>query len=253
MSKHPIDKLFQNKLKDLEKTPSPQAWDKLENLLDASGPKAVPLLSLRRPVRLAVAASLLLLFSSLAIWWAYHSPSDPTQNPVAGQSGKILPSLEKAPSGEQPHTPTQAEAKHDSAQEPPTLRSGSENQPPITRHLASNLPDLGVPPKPLRELALEPTPNHSENAPDESQIKPGLLNAEPTSPTNEADVKVVVRIKLSGQNTRQWIAQQQNNLPEEKAIPTLEQIKYLRSQSGNKKEFKLFGISPEKVMASLGK
>ena len=125
MSKHPIDKIFEEKLKDFEKMPRAAVWDKLSAELDQKAP--VPWWK-RKAVWWSSGISVTLLSIGLALW-------QPPSTPLSVQTAARMVSLHTKLAGV---SAMRLEARNLATKQTPTTQDKDVSEKTSTNNKADN-------------------------------------------------------------------------------------------------------------------
>ncbi len=253
MDKHPLDQLFQKKLQDHKRAPSPEAWDRLESMLGAEpAPTARP----KRAKWWMVAAAVLFLGTSLGLWQMYPV-SSPEQ--ISGQqasskekTAKELEKIEPTQKNTNNTAPRHAESLTEHHSEKSLREKHGRKQAPASQTGKEATEKLAPRQKKQdKKLFLENTKDPAFAVNDleiEVEVEPSLTEEEETK-QERTSYAIKVTVKLSGASSGQetMIARQDS----------AEEDEFFKKKTSKKKdknkEFKIFGVDPDKIWASLGK
>lgn len=253
MDKHPVDKLFHSRLKNVERKPNPQAWGKLEGLIAENQAKK------KRKgfvIWMSVAASIILLVTALGIFlpeYYGNSANSPrlSQSP-APQSSEQLgknPSLVQSPKTNEATKPSSTDLENSVKDMAEQLSKSEPKRLPKEIH-------LGL--KPEKNLILEPDLEDAESKDNLAELNPEELpenNAEASNkvsdtkqnnPAAPAKKKYIVKVTVKlGPNKNTQLA---NNTLEDEP-----DSKRLQRKGKKRTKPKIFGIQSESILASIGK
>jgi hypothetical protein len=271
MAKQSLDKLFQEKLRNHEIKPSPQAWEKLEFLLDGEE-EAAPIPITQKPKGvfwLSIAATLTLLVLSLAIW--QMSRSNNSASDIAKKNRQKSPKIETldAEKNQAEYAEKPSKKSEDLPQNAPKTEQKAKN---LEQNLDDKLPQVidnqEIKNQVVKNQNLDKKNRQApQNTPEKGlkkeeiienqrlkkeSLEEGIAKNQATPRQENATFKVVVTAKLSSakpQNAPETAIA--DNSPKRKGVRGV--IQSIREVKNGDKELKLFGMERDKLMASIGR
>lgn len=265
MAKNQLDKLFQSKLKNHEISPSPQAWEKLEFLLDE---KAGQTTRRKGFFWISIAAAVSLLLVSSLVLWQYNQKGNVNDLADKANQENKLKDNKPSDSSENAYEYAQknkAQEKVNNAQELENIKSKNNSQSidnqanTLEKKQENQWVNLPKNQKEnqnkINDLNKNRVENKKQEMPDNQLIKENkeetaIAQNNQNKNTEGKSYTIKVTAKLNSQNKVSETALAQNT---EKRKGVRGVIQNIRDIKNGEKELKLFGTEADKVLASLGK
>lgn len=244
MAKHPIDKLFENKLKSLEQKPSPNLWSDLENQLDAQSSSRG---KKRTLVWLSVAATVLLL--AIVGWRVWDNPKN------GSRQENFAEKVQKKEIFESPQNKNQYKKENLEKNEDRNIDKNfaQNNSQKIKKKILKKLPSNYLKKKNNQDKkqTQKIIPHDVFEEDKEKQVVQNTNKEDMNNKAKSSDkIQVVVKVKLgkSYKNTNNIVAQNSEKKQKKGVFRKLKALKNGEQTAGN---IKLFESSGEKALASI--
>jgi FtsZ-interacting cell division protein ZipA len=267
MAKNQLDKLFQSKLKNHEITPSPQAWEKLEFLLDE---KAGQTTRRKGFLWISIAATVSLLLVSSLIIWQYNQGGKTNDMANSVKSENKLKNDQSDNSSEKVNEFAQKDnnqSKIEQEKSEEMANNKNKNNSQSTDNQGDNSERknenqlVKLPKNQQKNKTNDLNKNNNQNNRTE-KLDNQLINENKqeteiaqNNPNNNPEgksytIKVTTKINsLNASKTSEPVLAE--NTDKRKGVRGV--LKNIRDIKNGDKELKLFGTEADKVLASIGK